>query len=251
MKIFISWSGELSKTIAEALRQWLPLTLQAVRPYFTPSDIEKGARWLLDISGELESSSVGIFCITPDNLNSSWMLFEAGAISKSVSSARVCLVLVNVSPGELPGPLQQFQATTFGREDMWKLMQTINAALGEDKISEPSLEKVYAKWWPDLEQTVMHAMERNAAIPVRPRPERELLTEILEISRLLARENAALPVVKIASEKIRNFTEATLPTASASRGEFAWVTKAGIYGGMQLCFCDGNEWRVVQSSELE
>ncbi len=42
-KVFISWSGELSNKLAEAVRQWLPGVLQFVKPYFTPSDIEKGA----------------------------------------------------------------------------------------------------------------------------------------------------------------------------------------------------------------
>ena len=41
MKVFISWSGQHSKKLGEALRDWLPGVLQLVTPYFTPSDIEK------------------------------------------------------------------------------------------------------------------------------------------------------------------------------------------------------------------
>jgi len=47
--------------LAEALRDWLPAVLQSVKPFFTPNDIEKGARWGKDISQELEASSFGIF----------------------------------------------------------------------------------------------------------------------------------------------------------------------------------------------
>jgi hypothetical protein len=39
MKVFISWSGEQSKEIAEAFRNWLPGVLQAEKPYFSPDDI--------------------------------------------------------------------------------------------------------------------------------------------------------------------------------------------------------------------
>jgi len=55
-KVFISWSGELSRKLGEALRTWLPGTLQYVRPYFTPDDIEKGTKWDSEIAKELESS---------------------------------------------------------------------------------------------------------------------------------------------------------------------------------------------------
>lgn len=55
MDIFISWSGERSKALAEALRSWLPKVIQNLNPWISVSDIEKGARWLIDISEKLEN----------------------------------------------------------------------------------------------------------------------------------------------------------------------------------------------------
>jgi hypothetical protein len=43
INVFISWSGDQSKAIAEEFRNWIPSVLQFARPYFTPDDIEKGA----------------------------------------------------------------------------------------------------------------------------------------------------------------------------------------------------------------
>lgn len=80
-KVFISWSGDLSNKLADAVRQWLPGVLQFVKPYFTPSDIEKGAKWASNIAGELESSDIGIICLTKENLDKPWILFESGALS--------------------------------------------------------------------------------------------------------------------------------------------------------------------------
>ncbi len=67
MNLFISWSGQISKEIAEALTNWIPTVLQSVKPYFSPADIEKGAKWESEITKKLNESSVGIICVTTEN----------------------------------------------------------------------------------------------------------------------------------------------------------------------------------------
>lgn len=82
MKVFLSWSGERSKVVAKSLSEWLEQVLQAVEPWIS-TDIEKGKRWDGEISQKLEQSKVGIICLTKDNLESTWLHFEAGAISNN------------------------------------------------------------------------------------------------------------------------------------------------------------------------
>jgi hypothetical protein len=53
MKVFISWSGDRSKQLAEAIHWWLPNVMQFVKPYFTPADIDKGRK--TDLKGPLAS----------------------------------------------------------------------------------------------------------------------------------------------------------------------------------------------------
>lgn len=200
MNVFISWSGTDSKKLGEALRNWLPAVLQLVKPYFTPSDIEKGTRWDSEIAKELESSEVGILCVTRDNLHSDWIMFEAGALSKSLDKAHVCPVLFGIQNTDLAGPLRQFQTTQFEKEEFRKLVSLINAKLGENKLAGKVLDSVFEKWWPELETEVnkiLAELDEGDREPIRS--ERELLVEILELTRTTA-QNVRIPPIPITSK---------------------------------------------------
>lgn len=185
MKVFISWSGNNSKKLGETLRDWLPAVLQMVQPYFTPSDIEKGTRWNSEIAKELESSEVGILCVTRDNLHSDWVMFEAGALSKSLDKAHVCPVLFGIHNTDLAGPLKQFQTTEFDKEDFKKLVSVINNKLGENKLPAKVLDSVFEKWWPELKTKIDKILKKLSQDDTEPiRTERGLLEEILELSRV-------------------------------------------------------------------
>lgn len=143
MDVFISWSGDRSKAMAEYLRRWLKLVINAVDPWMSSSDIDKGARWSSDVASKLAASKVGIICVTPGNLNSSWLLFEAGALSKTLENTFVCPLLVGIEPLDISGPLAQFQATRMTKEDIRKLLGTINSALVEKALSEAHLDEAF------------------------------------------------------------------------------------------------------------
>lgn len=193
MKVFISWSGQLSQRIGETIKEWLPAVLQSVKPYFTPSDIEKGSRWSAEISKELENSKVGIFIFTRDNLDSQWMIFEAGAISKTIETAKVCPILFGFDNSDFKGPLTQFQTSQFNKTDFKKLVRTINTGLGESKLEEKVLDEVYEMWWPKLEQKIGKLLEDNKVESTSLRDDRELLEEILALSRLVAKNSLIKP----------------------------------------------------------
>ncbi len=196
MKVFISWSGQHSKKLGEALRDWLPGVLQLVRPYFTPSDLDKGTRWPADVSKELSESQIGILCITQDNIHSDWILFEAGALSKSLEQSHVCPVLFGITNNDLAGPLKQFQTTEFAKDDMHRLLSLINKRLGEDKLPQKTLDTVFKKWWPDLEGKINEILAKVGDPETPLRSDRDLLEEILQLSRAGARirRDSGLPI---------------------------------------------------------
>lgn len=190
-KVFISWGGDLSKKLAEEIRNWLPSVLQFVKPYFTPDDIEKGSRWESSIANELATSDVGIICLTKDNINRPWILFEAGALSKKFGKSNVCTILFNIDSTEITGPLTSFQATKFDKSDFKKLIKTINDTGGDLKLDSKVLDDVFEMWWPRLEDKVLNTIKGyKEAEHKEVRSEREILEELLDLTRMYAKRSS-------------------------------------------------------------
>lgn len=193
MKVFISWSGDLSRRIAVAFRDWLPSVIQAIQPYVSSEDIDKGARWVSDIAKELEQSSFGILCVTQENLDAPWLNFEAGALSKSIDKSRVCPFLFGLKRSDITtGPLLQFQSTLFERGDVSKLLHSLNMVGESPCLDEARLESIFEVWWPKLQEALTHlageplakvGSEKGSAAPKKQRSEREILEEILDLAR--------------------------------------------------------------------
>jgi hypothetical protein len=134
MDVFISWSGKRSGAAAEALREWLPQIINALKPWLSVADIDKGARWGSEIALKLKAAKAGIICLTPSNLHSDWLLFDAGALAKTIENTYVCPFLLGLEPADVKGPLAQFQSTRANKTDVLKILRTLNGALGESAL---------------------------------------------------------------------------------------------------------------------
>ena len=123
MDIFLSWSGDTSKQIAQLLKNWLPTVIQCLQPFYSPDDISKGKSWGGEISKVLNKCDFGILILTKDNIRSPWILFEAGALSKNIDLSRVCTMLFGIKDTDVEAPLNLFQNTKFEKEDIKKLQE--------------------------------------------------------------------------------------------------------------------------------
>lgn len=186
MKVFLSWSGHKSHQVALVLRDWLPSVIQSLTPYVSSEDIDKGARWSTDIAKELEDSTFGILCVTKDNLEAPWLLFEAGALSKMMDKSSVCPFIFDLKRAEVKGPILQFQSTIFDKDDVKKLLLTLNKACGDAGLKEESLSKIFDVWWPNLEES-LEAIKGEPSEEEKTSTDKnfrnEMLEEILELSR--------------------------------------------------------------------
>src|SRR5689334_3117480 len=150
MDVFISWSGERSRAAAEALRDWLPKIINAIKPWLSSADIDKGARWSTDVATRLEAATAGVICLTPNNLHADWIVFEAGALSKTLKSTFVCPLLIGLEPADVKGPLAQFQATRATKKELLQLLKTLNGAVGENALPDSHIDEAFEVWWPKL-----------------------------------------------------------------------------------------------------
>lgn len=185
MQIFISWSGNRSKKLAEAFSTWLPTVIQQAKPYFSP-EMEKGARWSEDIFQALTNAKLGVIFLTPENLSSRWIQFEAGALVKALDKARVCTVLISLTPAQVEMPLGMFQATQTTKDDVWKLLCTINAAFERtQQIEESRLKSIFEKFWPEFEAAIDAVVNEKVLVDAPKRPENDLLEELVVLNRQL------------------------------------------------------------------
>ncbi len=154
MKVFISWSGDRSRKLAEFLTGWLKKLPLAIEPWVSKDAIDPGTRWGKELAEALEGTSFGILCITSENQREPWISFEAGALSKTIEKSYVVPYLIGMKLSELEQPLKQFQAIEANQDDTWKLIETIHMASGDKTRTVNDLEEAFKMWWPKLSEQI-------------------------------------------------------------------------------------------------
>jgi hypothetical protein len=147
IKVFIGWSKRRGKKVAELLKEYLPLFIQAVEPWMS-EDIEKGAISFEEIKKILDKAKIGIMCITKENLESPWIYYETGRLSYRV---KVCGIVLDLLKEKIPQPLSYSQLTDFSKKDFIKLLSTINQTSNPNtQLPQNTLIKNFNTYWPQF-----------------------------------------------------------------------------------------------------
>ncbi|MBE9182418.1 toll/interleukin-1 receptor domain-containing protein [Oculatella sp. LEGE 06141] len=188
MNVFLSWSGHRSRAVAELLKKWLKCVLQASTPWISSEDIDRGSLWFSELQDQLKDTSTGIICLTADNLTKPWLLFEAGALAKGLSSSRVCTFLIDIDPSLVQNPLAQFNHTMPTKEGMWQLVASLNKRLEDRQLESEVLKSVFNTYWTQFEKDYLMILEEHPIGEKMPRPDdSSLLQEVLQTVRTLDR----------------------------------------------------------------
>lgn len=180
MKIFISWSGPRSHEVAKLLKDWIQCVIQASEPWLSSDDIDKGSIWFNEITNTLASTQHGIVCLTKENIDRPWILFESGALTKGLSTSRVFTFLADLEPKDIRGPLAQFNHTSPKRESVYRLIVSINKELGDKALKDAILQNAFDTYWLQLEDKLAAILEKTLETEItQERPREDLISEIL------------------------------------------------------------------------
>jgi hypothetical protein len=205
MRIFASWSGERSKAAALGLKSLLQDLFEEAVQVFISDRISPGEPWAFRLGAELEQSQFGILCLTRENFEAPWLLFEAGAVSKKFENSRVVPYLIDELPPAFgKSPLSQFQNVRANRDGTYLLVESINTSRESPKPSD-RLERSFARWWPDLDQT-LKVLQASEQVQPAVRSERELLETILQRVEALsqARTESRSPATALLNEELQH-----------------------------------------------
>ncbi|WP_169331003.1 toll/interleukin-1 receptor domain-containing protein [Deinococcus gobiensis] len=194
MKIFLSWSGDLSREVAEAFEEWIRCVIQTSDPWVSSHNIESGSVWFREINDQLKDVSVGVIFLTKENLDKRWILFEAGALAKGLSTNRVCTFLINLEPADISDPLAQFNHTWIEKTSVAKLVATINRSTASP-VPNQVVSSVFEVYWPLLENKIAEIIKKyptnkDTQAQTKEELDLEMLTGIRNINNRLARLEA-------------------------------------------------------------
>jgi hypothetical protein len=127
LPVFLSWSARRSRQLAERFREWLPTVNPSFHPWMSDQDLVAGDEWESTILSRARTARVCIACLTPENLTSPWIHFEAGAI-RSRPNTRVYACLLDLNPAELArSPLSATQAVQHtNASHLWRMVRALN-----------------------------------------------------------------------------------------------------------------------------
>jgi|GEM_PF-1509578 len=181
LKIFISWSGELSRVVATEIYNGLTHLSDRFVPWMSNESISLGADNIQSIRDELQTTHVGIIVLTRENQHAEWINFEAGAISMKLAKeprAVVPLLVDMDNFSEVRGPLRFHQGALFTKEKWIGLLEE----LSERADATGRLKRAVMRRYHDDEDRFWTAIEsaKEASERVVTPSADELLRTILE-----------------------------------------------------------------------
>jgi hypothetical protein len=160
LRLFVSWSGCRAGKVAGILGHYLERILPGARVFVSSKDIASGALWSHELIDALGGSDVTLVLLTRENLDSSWLAYEAGG-----SRLAVPVLLGDLEQREVTGPLSLHQSRAFTRADLVRLSVDlarldIRGGSGWDHATfdDDAVARRVNEYWPKLREEYARAL---------------------------------------------------------------------------------------------
>jgi hypothetical protein len=110
--------------------------------------------WFGEINRAIKGATAGIMCVTRENYDRPWILYEAGGLVATCGRGGVFPFLLDMKPPELDGlnyPLYPLESYFFDRGGVFHLVSALNRKLEPESKTENEVEKDFNSAWPELE----------------------------------------------------------------------------------------------------
>lgn len=168
-KIFISWSGNISKEIAKALKICLEKEIfpnTGFSCFVSNLDIASGSDWWNKIKRELKTCKMGILCITKENLKAPWIYYEAGAMIAQEIPAVPLLISCDIKFLQ-DSPLKGNQCVNFYNEPQFvKMLLDINNKMHLLSINEDQQKMIYSAEYNKLKSNLEPYLKKLTAMRI-------------------------------------------------------------------------------------
>lgn len=147
--VFLSWSGNKSKDMAQIFSYYLPYILQGRTCFFSPDEIPKGVGWYQYIGEALKNAECGIVFLTRDNISNPWILFEGGGL---FSKGRVNVLLCDMGKEDANNHIwANINLTSVDEAEVYKMIQSLYASTRLE-FSEDVLKANFNRYWPTMKE---------------------------------------------------------------------------------------------------
>lgn len=190
LEIFLSWSGPKSERLAQIFKNYIEDFFANATVYMSSEDIHGGEKWRDNIEKNLNDRNFSFIFLTPDNLKSKWIYFEAGALSKSMDSVKIQPFVYDLDPGDIGEPLSAFQARKLNKDNIRKTFVDLNDLLGDDsKFKNENLIRNFERMWNNSMESEIAAVDDIEDSVHSDINDADLLNEESKISLILETVN--------------------------------------------------------------
>lgn len=150
-QIFISWSHNEERQIAELLKKLL-LECFNVQVFVSSQDISCDEDFGNAIRENLKAADYGIVCLTKRTRFEPWIMFEAGVLMGRHDFSKVSFILFDMKFEDMPAPIKTHQALLFEQEDIRKLLTTVRDRLS--LLERNSVPDVINEQWSQFSEKI-------------------------------------------------------------------------------------------------